>query len=71
MKKLFLRVPSVDSAEFRRASAFCAIFPGYAPAVFYASDTKEYLKPPVSILPSPFALRELREILGDENVVPR
>ncbi|MBR4206130.1 MAG: DNA polymerase III subunit alpha [Clostridia bacterium] len=71
VKKLFLRVPSVDSAEFRRASAFCAIFPGYAPAVFYASDTKEYLKPPVSILPSPFALRELREILGDENVVPR
>ena len=69
--KLYLRVPSEDSEEYRRARACCEIFPGQAPAVFYAADRKEYLKPPLGVPPTPFVLGELSEILGAENVVPR
>ena len=67
--KIYLRVPSGESEEYRRARAFCAIFSGYTPATFYNAETKEYQKPPVGIQPTPFVLNELREILGEENVV--
>ncbi|MBO6053154.1 MAG: DNA polymerase III subunit alpha [Clostridia bacterium] len=69
--KIYLRVPSEESEEYRRARAFCSIFSGYIPATFYSAAKNEYLKPPVGIQPSPFVLAELREILGEENVVCR
>ena len=69
--KIYLRVSSEESAEYRRARAFCSIFSGYVPATFYSAAKSEYLKPPVGIQPSPFVLAELREILGEENVVCR
>ena len=47
------------------------IFSGYIPATFYSAAKNEYLKPPVGIQPSPFVLNELRELLGEENVVCR
>ncbi|MBQ3814808.1 MAG: hypothetical protein II836_02030, partial [Clostridia bacterium] len=70
-RKIYLRVPSEESEEYRRARAFCAIFSGYIPATFYSAAKNEYLKPPVGIQPSPFVLNELRELLGEENVVCR
>ncbi len=70
-RKIYLRVPSEESEEYRRARAFCAIFSGYIPATFYSAAKNEYLKPPVGIQPSPFVLNELRKLLGEENVVCR
>ncbi len=69
--KIFLRAPSEQSTEFKRARALCLIFPGSVPAVFYSSETREYLKPPLSVKPTPLVLGELREMLGEENVVLR
>ncbi len=71
LTKIFLRTPSEDSEEFRRARAFCRIFSGVVPAVFYTSDTKEYRTPAETVNPTPFVIGELKEILGEENVVLR
>ena len=68
--KIFLRIPSEDSKEYKRAAALCKIFPGSTPTVFYSSETKAYGKP-VGVNGTPFVTEELREILGKDNVVLR
>ena len=68
--KIYLRTPSAESKPYRRAAALCRIFPGSVPAVFFTADTGEYQKP-VGVNGSPFLTEELREILGEENVVLR
>ena len=71
VKKIFLRVPSVESKEYKRARAVCEIFTGSIPAVFYSSESAEYLTPELFIKPTDFVLRELSEIVGEENSVVR
>ena len=71
IRKIFLRVPSTESAEYKRARAVCAIFDGAVPAMFYSVDTGEYLAESSLINPTPFVIRELTELLGGENVVVR
>ena len=66
---LYLRVPDEASQEYRRAAAICGIFTGGIPATFYSEAKKEYLQPPMMINPTPFVIAELRELLGDDNVV--
>jgi len=68
--KLYLKVPGADSEEFRRVSAFLSIFRGTVPVVLYDSQTKKYsaLKGSGAAV-NEFTVNELREILGDENVV--
>ncbi len=71
-RRIFLRVPSEDSAEYTRARAICEIFTGAFPAVFYLSDRREYMtEKSMNITPSEFVVNELREILGEQNVVFR
>ncbi len=69
--KVFLRCTGEGTEEFKRAHAFCEIFGGNVPAVFYVSDKKEYLKNYCLIEPSNFVITELKEMLGEENVVLR
>ncbi len=69
--KLYLRLDLEGSEKFRRAEAICAIFDGDIPAVFYSSEKKKYLTPPRMINPTPFVVSELKELLGEENVVLR
>ncbi len=69
--KVFIRVPSTDSPEYRRTQALCSIFEGYTPAQFYSVATGEYLKPPVMIDARQFVLDEIAEIVGRENLVVR
>ncbi len=71
VKKIYLRVPSVECGEYKRAHAVCEIFTGVTPVLFYASDTDEYLKPELSVGATDFVIRELCEILGEENIVVR
>ena len=68
-RKLYLRVPDENSREYRRAAAICGIFTGGIPATFYSEAKKEYLQPPMSVNPTPFVIAELRELLGEDNVV--
>ncbi len=68
--KLYLKVPSFDSEEFRRVNAFLSIFKGSVPVVLYNASTKK-----ASALQcggatvNEFTVEELREILGADNVV--
>ncbi|MBQ4066909.1 MAG: DNA polymerase III subunit alpha, partial [Clostridia bacterium] len=68
--KLYLRVPSLDSEEFSRVSAFLSIFSGIVPVVVYDAKTKKpsALKGSGASVNS-FTVKELQEMLGEENVV--
>lgn len=70
--KLFLKVESMDSAECRRVQSFLHIFTGNVPVVLFDSSTGKYMQSNgVSVTPTPFVLRELKEILGEDAVVLR
>ncbi len=69
--KVFLRVNSETSSEYKKARAFCGIFTGNVPAVFYISEKSEYMKDYLMITADDFVINELREMLGNENVVLR
>ena len=60
VSKIYLRTPSEESPEYRRAAALCAIFPGPVPAVFYSEEKKAYLAP-VGVNGSAFLTEELKE----------
>ena len=67
---LYLRVSSESSDEYNRARAICEIFDGGLPTVFYVTDEGKYLREKsVRISPTDFVIGELREVLGEENVV--
>ena len=72
--KLFLRVPSLHSSEYKRAFALLSIlFEGPTPVAFYSEETGKYsaLPPAQRIFMGEPVLVELRRILGEENVVYR
>lgn len=69
-QKLYIKVPSQNSAAFRRASAFLSIFPGNIPVTFYDEEAKTAFRGiNFGALVNDFTLRELRDILGDTAVV--
>ena len=69
--KLYLKVPSTDSEEFRRAVSFVGIFDeGNTPVLFYDSSRRKYLRDMVLMCSvDGFVIDELCEILGRKNVV--
>lgn len=69
--KLYLRFLSEDIPVFRRAKAVCSIFNGTIPVIYYFSDTGNYKPSGLYINPTEFVINELRELLGNENVVAR
>lgn len=72
--KLFLRVPSLHSSEYKRAFALLSIlFEGPTPVAFYSEETGKYSALPSAqrIFMGEPVLVELRRILGEENVVYR
>lgn len=72
--RLFLRVPSLHSPEYKKAFALLSIlFEGPTPVAFYSMETGKYssLPPAQHIFMGEPVLAELRRILGEENVVYR
>lgn len=70
VKKLYLRVPSQDSAETEELLAMLSDFPGDTPVGFYYEDQKKYdydLSAP--IFESEGLIKALREEVGSRNVV--
>ncbi len=72
--KVYLRVTSLTSAEAKKAINLIEIFDGGVPVIFYETDTKAYL--PIEAIPlgldaTPFVIKELKKILGEENVVAK
>lgn len=68
-KRLFLRVPDRESTEFMKAVNLIDIFDGYTQVVFYRMDEKTYFTYSSGIALSDFVMGELKEILGDGNVI--
>ena len=66
-ERLYLKVPSENSREYRRVRPVLNMFPGKMPVVLYFADTK--LRRQTHCLPDRDLLQELREILGTDQVV--
>jgi DNA polymerase-3 subunit alpha len=69
--KIYLRAKDESETMFRRAKAVCSIFSGAVPVIFYFNDSKEYKPSGLFLNPTEFVIGELKELLGDENVVIR
>jgi Mrp family chromosome partitioning ATPase len=66
---LFMRVPSQESELTARAENLLAIFDGNTPAYFYYNDSKKYSAKAVAVDVNDPLIKELKRILGSENVV--
>ena len=68
-KKLYLRVPNLTCREFGYAKNLVEIFEGGVEVVFYDSTTKQYRPSGLSFDVTDYTIKELKLLLGDENVV--
>ncbi len=68
---LFLRFDNNSSPQIELCRRLLAIFDGNVPLYYFFNDKKEYVRNPIgqSIDVNPVLLRELRKILGEDNVI--
>jgi DNA polymerase-3 subunit alpha len=66
-KKLYVRLPSEQDPIRRRIELLLTMFPGSDRIILYFEDTKKRVGAPCLLHES--LLAELRELLGEENVV--
>ena len=71
---LFIRVPSENSAEYKKAMEFLAVFEGLTPLYIHFSDTKKTVKAPTKLwidayVENGYVPKRLKKIIGEENVV--
>ena len=69
--KLYLRVPDLNCREYLKAKNLVNIFDGAVRVIFYSRETSSYYDHTSGVELSEYVLRELRELLGEENVVPK
>ena len=65
--KLYLKLPSENSVEFRKVKAIVNMFPGESEVVLYFADSK--LRRGTRSMLAQLMLAELKNVLGEENVV--
>ena len=68
-RKLYLRVPSVESKEYKKCENLIQIFPGDFPVVYYDASTKRYLSRSSGVALSEYLLGVFREYIGNDNAV--
>ena len=68
-RKLYLRVPSVESKEYKKCENLIQIFPGDFPIVYYDASTKRYLSRSSGVALSEYLLGVFREYIGNDNAV--
>ena len=68
---VYIRVPSADSEIMRKCDNLCGIFDGPVPVSFYFSDTGRYSRREAGVSYSPYLMKELRRIAGEESVAER
>ena len=68
---LYLKVPGKDSREYRKAMQYIAIFDGPTELYLYFQDTGKLVRAPAvyRVDANPVLVRELKRLLGSENVV--
>lgn len=70
--KVYLRVSDFNSEEFKKAKNLVDIFnEGSTRVIFYDISTKKYSEYNERIYYSEYVIKQLKEILGDENVVTK
>ena len=67
-KGLFIRLASREDERRIRVERFLNIFEGTIPVYYYYSDEKKYSEPVMKTEANEPLLKELRRILGNENV---
>ncbi len=71
-KRIYLRVPGTDSPEAKRVLSFIEIFTGEVTVYLFDMLTKKYIKiNNIGLALNDFTLRELRELIGEDNVALR
>ena len=65
--KLYIRLPSESDARFAKIKKIMIMFPGEEKLIIYFEDSKKRLG--TSCVIHPALIAELKELLGDENVV--
>ncbi len=68
-KRLFIKVPDMESEIFRRSVNLVEIFEGRTPVVFFDESSRRYISYSVGVELSEFVMIRLRRIAGEENVV--
>ena len=69
LSKLYLRVRELDCEEFFKAKNLVEIFEGAIPVIFYDSTTKQYCPSGLSFDVTDYTVKQLKSLLGDDNVV--
>ena len=69
IKKIFLRVPNMNCKQYQKALNLVDIFEGTVQVIFYNTAENKYVSYSNGISLSSFVLTELRNVLGEENVV--
>ena len=69
IKKLFLRLPNLDCEQAKKAKNLVEIFEGTTVVVLYDNSSKQYTNFAAKAEISDFLIKELKNLLGDENVV--
>ena len=68
--KLYLRVPDMKCSAYKRIRGIISVFEGKVPVTFYDNSKQRYITVnDLKVEASEFVLHEMRELLGDENVV--
>ena len=67
--KLYLRVRGLDCEEFVKAKNLVEIFEGAIPVIFYDSSSKQYCPSGLSFDVTDYTVKQLKSLLGDDNVV--
>jgi DNA polymerase-3 subunit alpha len=70
-KKLYLRVPDLTCDEFIRTKNLVEIFEGSTEVIFYDGSTKQYHPSGLGFDMTEYTIKQLKDLLGDENVVGR
>jgi DNA polymerase-3 subunit alpha len=68
-RRLFLRVPSQRDRLYLKALNLTELFDGDFPAYFYFADEKRYEVEAHGIYMDDYILSQLRQLLGEENVI--
>ena len=66
-ERMYLKVPSEQGGVYRRTKAVLNMFPGRLPVTLYFADTK--IRRQTFSMEDPDLIKELKQILGEANVV--
>ncbi len=68
-KKIYVKVPDMETESFRKVMNLIEIFGGSVPVVFFDSSSKKYVSCSAGIELSDFVMTRIKRIVGEENAV--